>query len=75
MCGLAGVARREPAGVSAELLTRMAAELRHRGPDGFGLLVSARVGLAHLRLSIIDIAGGAQPLSNEDGRVVIVYNG
>jgi asparagine synthase (glutamine-hydrolysing) len=75
MCGLAGVARREPAGVSAELLTRMAAVLRHRGPDGFGLFVSARVGLAHLRLSIIDIAGGAQPLANEDGRVVIVYNG
>ena len=75
MCGLAGVARAEPSGVSAELLTRMAAVLRHRGPDGFGLFVGARVGLAHLRLSIIDVAGGAQPLGNEDGRVVIVYNG
>jgi asparagine synthase (glutamine-hydrolysing) len=53
----------------------MAAAIRHRGPDGFGLFAGARCGLAHTRLSIIDLAGGAQPLANEDGQVIVVYNG
>jgi asparagine synthase (glutamine-hydrolysing) len=75
MCGLAGVARREPRGVAAEMLDRMATALRHRGPDGAGRYADARVGLAHVRLSIIDVAGGAQPLRNEDGSVLVVYNG
>ncbi|PYO92475.1 MAG: asparagine synthase (glutamine-hydrolyzing) [Gemmatimonadetes bacterium] len=75
MCGLAGVARREPSGVSIDMLDRMAAAQRHRGPDGSGRYADAQVGLAHVRLSIIDVAGGAQPLGNEDGSVLIVYNG
>ena len=75
MCGLAGIARREPRGVAVETLDRMAAALRHRGPDGLGRWAGARVGLAHVRLSIIDVAGGAQPLGNEDGRVLVTYNG
>jgi asparagine synthase (glutamine-hydrolysing) len=75
MCGVAGVAYSEPRGVAPELLARMGAVLRHRGPDGFGYYAGARVGLVHLRLSIIDLAGGAQPLGNEDGRVLITYNG
>ena len=75
MCGLAGVARREPRGVATEMLDRMAGALRHRGPDGSGRYADAQVGLAHVRLSIIDVAGGAQPLGNEDGSVLIVYNG
>ena len=53
----------------------MAAALHHRGPDGYGLFTGRRVGLAHTRLSIIDPAGGAQPLSNEDGTVLVVFNG
>jgi len=75
MCGLAGVARREPRGVAVEALDRMAAALRHRGPDGCGRYAGPRVGLAHVRLSIIDVAGGGQPLGNEDGSVLVVYNG
>ena len=75
MCGLAGVARRESRGVATEMLDRMAGALRHRGPDGSGRYADAQVGLAHVRLSIIDVAGGAQPLGNEDGSVLIVYNG
>ena len=75
MCGLAGIARRDPRGVGVETLDRMATALRHRGPDGFGRYSGARVGLAHVRLSIIDVAGGAQPLGNEDGRVLVVFNG
>lgn len=75
MCGFAGVARREPRGISADLLRRMAAAVRHRGPDGFGVRADERVGLAHVRLSVLDLAGGAQPMANEDGRVLLVYNG
>ena len=75
MCGIAGIARREVNGVSPDVLARMAGVLRHRGPDGYGFYTSPRVGLAHVRLSIIDLARGAQPLGNEDGQVWIVYNG
>lgn len=75
MCGIAGILRKRPVGVSPEVLLRMAGAMRHRGPDGYGVYVGARAGLAHARLSIIDIAGGAQPLGNEDGRFLIVYNG
>jgi asparagine synthase (glutamine-hydrolysing) len=75
MCGLAGVARARPQGVSAQLLERMAAAIRHRGPDGFGLHADDRIGLAHVRLSVIDVAGGAQPMANEDGDVRVIYNG
>lgn len=53
----------------------MAAALHHRGPDGSGIYAGARCGLAHTRLSIIDLAGGAQPLANEDGQVLVTYNG
>jgi asparagine synthase (glutamine-hydrolysing) len=75
MCGVAGIARRDARGVSAETLERMAAAIRHRGPDGFGLGADGHVGLAHVRLSVLDHRGGAQPMANEDGSVRIVYNG
>jgi asparagine synthase (glutamine-hydrolysing) len=75
MCGIAGIVRRAPTGVSPEVLARMAAAMRHRGPDGFGLYAGARAGLAHARLSIIDLSGGAQPLGNEDGSLLVVFNG
>lgn len=75
MCGIAGIARSEPRGVSLETLGRMAAAIRHRGPDGYGFLTGAHVGFAHVRLSIVDLAGGAQPLASEGGRIVVTYNG
>jgi asparagine synthase (glutamine-hydrolysing) len=75
MCGIAGIARNSSAGIRVDSLARMAAAIRHRGPDGYGFYVGQRVGLAHVRLSIIDIGGGAQPLTNEDGQVVVTYNG
>ena len=75
MCGIAGIARREPMGVPVDVLQSMAASLRHRGPDGYGLFTGRRVAFAHTRLSIIDIDGGAQPLTNEDGSIIVVYNG
>jgi asparagine synthase (glutamine-hydrolysing) len=53
----------------------MGKAIAHRGPDGEGFLVEPGVGLVHRRLSIIDLAGGSQPLGNEDGSVQVVFNG
>lgn len=53
----------------------MVQTLHHRGPDGQGTLVDGAIGLGHARLSIIDLAGGAQPMGNEDGRIQVVFNG
>jgi len=75
MCGIAGIAHRDARGVPLETLARMGAAIQHRGPDGYGFYAGAHVGFAHLRLSIVDLQGGAQPLTNEDGQVVITYNG
>ena len=77
MCGIAGVvALREglpPPAIGD--LQAMVGALRHRGPDEFGLYRDIRAGLGHARLSIIDLATGQQPLSNEDGTLWIVFNG
>lgn len=75
MCGIAGVARQGAGEVSLEALARMAAALRHRGPDGYGFYVTPSVGFAHVRLSIIDLTRGAQPLASEGARVVVSFNG
>lgn len=76
MCGIAGLfdlqGQREP---NRDLLASMTASLRHRGPDADGLFAVPGVGLGHRRLSIIDLEGGSQPLFNEDGSVVVVFNG
>ncbi len=76
MCGIAGIFniytdRQIPTGV----LQGMVDILHHRGPDGSGTYRDDRVGLGHARLSIIDLAGGTQPLHNEDGTVWITFNG
>lgn len=77
MCGIAGIVRlRTRAGApELEALRRMAAALRHRGPNEFGVYRDRHAGLAHARLSIIDLATGQQPLSNEDGTLWITFNG
>jgi asparagine synthase (glutamine-hydrolysing) len=75
MCGIAGVWVRPGGQVEPAELRRMAGVLRHRGPDGFGIYLDDSVGLAHTRLSIIDRAGGAQPLSNENGTIWVAFNG
>ncbi len=71
MCGIVGFWGPR----DAALLRRMADSVRHRGPDDEGYLETDRMSLGHRRLSIIDIAGGHQPMSNEDGSVQLVYNG
>lgn len=75
MCGVAGVARSSGRPIEQEMLWRMGRALRHRGPDDANAFVGGQVGLAHVRLSIIDVDGGAQPMSSESGSVVIAYNG
>lgn len=76
MCGICGVVRLSPPGpVDEDLLIRMRNTMTHRGPDDEGLFIAGNVGLGHRRLSIIDLAGGHQPMGNDDGTVWIVYNG
>lgn len=78
MCGIAGIfryARRTP--VEPSIIRRMCAAMNHRGPDATGELFRpyAGLGLGHVRLSIIDVAGGDQPIGNETGTVWTVFNG
>ncbi len=81
MCGIAGyVSLRAPGGQAGGPLSAMADRIAHRGPDDAGYFEADagggwRVGLAHRRLSIIDLSTGHQPLGNEDGSVQIVFNG
>jgi asparagine synthase (glutamine-hydrolysing) len=77
MCGIAGVVslREDLEPPSLDGIGRMAGALKHRGPDEFGIYRDRRAGLAHARLSIIDLSTGQQPLSNEDGTLWIVFNG
>lgn len=76
MCGLVGVFDTlGQRAVDQDLLQRMNASLAHRGPDGAGFHVGSGIGLGHRRLAIIDLNGGRQPLYNEDGGVVVVFNG
>ncbi|HJU88875.1 MAG TPA: asparagine synthase (glutamine-hydrolyzing) [Gemmatimonadaceae bacterium] len=76
MCGIAGYAGRGGRSEDrARALTRMCGAIRHRGPDDEGHLVTPRVALGMRRLSIIDVSGGMQPISNEDGSISVVFNG
>jgi asparagine synthase (glutamine-hydrolysing) len=76
MCGIAGqfnFQRREP--VERETIMRMARSIAHRGPDDEGFFIAGAVGLGFRRLSIIDLAGGHQPMSDADGTVWVIFNG
>lgn len=76
MCGITGVFDTTGrADISRTLLDRMNQSLLHRGPDAGGLHLEPGLGLGHRRLSIIDLSTGQQPLFNEDGSVVVVFNG
>jgi asparagine synthase (glutamine-hydrolysing) len=75
MCGICGIANADGASPDVEALRKMNGRLVHRGPDSDGLFEDGGVGLAMRRLSIIDLEGGDQPISNEDGSVTVVQNG
>ena len=76
MCGIAGIFHLETAKpVDPARVHGMIDAMPHRGPDGTGLWTAPGVGLGHCRLSIIDLAGGAQPMANADASLIVSYNG
>ncbi len=82
MCGIAGLVHFDGAPIDPQLLTRMGASLEHRGPDDEGIVcrpdamaAGPRAGLVSRRLSIVDRAGGHQPIANEDGSIWTILNG
>ena len=75
MCGIAGQVRVDGGRIAPELLQRMCAAIEHRGPDARGEFIADGVALGIQRLRVIDLETGDQPISNEDGTVVVVLNG
>ncbi len=77
MCGINGIALSGKSGerLDERTLEEMRDVIRHRGPDDSGIFMNGRIGLGHRRLSIVDVAAGHQPMTNEDGSLQIVYNG
>lgn len=76
MCGIAGIVDfTQPIAAHRPRAARMRERMRHRGPDGEGTFESDHVTLVHTRLAVLDIEGGAQPMTTADGRFTIVYNG
>lgn len=78
MCGIAGVINLDGRPIAPSLLGRMGASIAHRGPDAHGTFFddgAPAVGLLNRRLAVIDVEGGVQPMSTEDGRHTLVYNG
>src|SRR3569832_2154192 len=76
MCGIVGIFDTRGGGaIDRTLLERMNQRQFHRGPDEGGIHVEPGVGFGHRRLSIIDLSSGQKPLFNEDGSVVVVFNG
>ena len=76
MCGIAGFAGIDlPAEETTRRLQAMCDAILHRGPDSDGRFLANGVAMGMRRLSIIDVAGGDQPISNEDGSITVVFNG
>src|ERR1035437_3225722 len=75
MCGITGYVNSGEEAIDRSVLERMNLAIRHRGPDEDGFYIGAHVGLAMRRLSIIDLAGGQQPIHNADKTKWIVFNG
>src|SRR5580765_243098 len=75
MCGIAGYLRFDGQPARSDRAERMLATLQHRGPDDTGVFIEGPVALAAARLSIIDVAGGHQPLSIADGGITVAQNG
>src|SRR6266550_8069618 len=74
MCGIAGIVTVQPSD-SPSIIERMTDTIRHRGPDDFGFYRDPHASLGFRRLAIIDVAGGHQPMTNEDESCWIIFNG
>src|SRR5258708_2211033 len=75
MCGIAGVVSPDPRARSAGVIRAMLGALEHRGPDHEGFECAAGASIGTRRLAIIDLAGGQQPIANEDGTILATQNG
>ena len=75
MCGICGILNTDGRPADAGMLAKMVAAVRHRGPDDCGVYTERNVGLGHTRLSIIDLAGGHQPMQSANGELAITFNG
>jgi asparagine synthase (glutamine-hydrolysing) len=76
MCGICGIFEfHRPGNISEDLIRRMTNTIIHRGPDDEGIYTAPGIGFGFRRLSIIDVAGGHQPIANEDGSIVVMLNG
>ncbi|MGV3610693.1 MAG: asparagine synthase (glutamine-hydrolyzing) [Fluviicola sp.] len=77
MCGIAGIVsfNRRNEHINQGVLERMCAAIKHRGPDDQDLYISDEIGFGFRRLSIVDVSGGRQPMTNEDGSLIMVCNG
>lgn len=76
MCGILGIIRRDGQAVSPAVVARMVTVMAHRGPDHEGVWTDGPAGLGHRRLAVIDLSSAAhQPMGNEDGDMILVYNG
>lgn len=72
MCGIVGYISEK---IDQQVLESMMDQIVHRGPDGSGRYLDQKIALGHRRLSIIDAAGGAQPMKNEDSSLICIFNG
>lgn len=75
MCGIAGILNQETSAVDPDRLAAMIARIGHRGPDDRGIWRDGRIGFAHARLSLVDVAQGHQPMHSADGQVTVTFNG
>lgn len=75
MCGICGIFSSNPEHINESILTRMTLALEHRGPDEEGFLKEKTIGFGHRRLKVIDLETGAQPMTSQDGRVSLIFNG
>jgi asparagine synthase (glutamine-hydrolysing) len=77
MCGICGIVTGPGSArvVRREAVERMRDTIFHRGPDGEGLFLDSGVGLGHRRLSIVDVARGAQPMASDGGQLQLFFNG
>ncbi|MGN1367152.1 MAG: asparagine synthetase B, partial [Victivallis vadensis] len=75
MCAIAGIINHHATPDVERIVRKMCNQQAHRGPDGSGFFCNDEIAFGHRRLAIIDPAHGAQPISNEDGNVVVILNG
>lgn len=75
MCGIVGFILNAGKAPHKMILQSMMNQIIHRGPDGCGAYLDEGIALGHRRLSIIDLTGGTQPMKNEDGRLICIFNG